>query len=49
LTRQLLIFSRKQTVQLVVLDINEVVDDMNAMLQRLMHEDIEVSIVPGNK
>jgi signal transduction histidine kinase len=49
LTRQLLIFSRKQTVQLVVLEINEVVDDMNAMLQRLMHENIEVSIVPGKQ
>ena len=49
LTRQLLIFSRKQTVQLVVLDINKVVHDMDAMLQRLMHENIEVSIVPGKQ
>jgi two-component system, cell cycle sensor histidine kinase and response regulator CckA len=49
LTRQLLIFSRKQTVQLVVLDINEVLKDMDAMLQRLMHENIEVSIVPGKQ
>jgi len=49
LTRQLLIFSRKQTVQLIVLDINKVVDDMDAMLQRLMHENIEVSIVPGKQ
>jgi two-component system cell cycle sensor histidine kinase/response regulator CckA len=47
LTRQLLIFSRKQTVQLVVLDINEVVNDLEGMLQPLMHEDIEISIVLG--
>ena len=49
LTRQLLIFGRKQTVQLVVLDINEVLKDMEAMLQRLMRENIEMSIVPGSE
>jgi two-component system cell cycle sensor histidine kinase/response regulator CckA len=49
LTRQLLIFSRKQTVQLVVLDINEVLHDIDPMLQRLMHENIEVSMVPGKQ
>ena len=40
LTRQLLIFSRKQEVQLVVLDLNDVVKDLNKMLQRLVHENI---------
>jgi signal transduction histidine kinase len=49
LTRQLLIFSRKQTVQPVVLDVNEVVNDMDGMLQPLMHENIEVTIVPGKQ
>jgi signal transduction histidine kinase/ActR/RegA family two-component response regulator len=48
LTRQLLIFSRKQTVQLVVLDINDVVTDLDGLLQRLMLEDVEVSINLGN-
>jgi signal transduction histidine kinase len=47
LTRQLLIFSRKQTVQLVVLDINEVVKDLDKMLRRLIDENIELTILPG--
>ena len=49
LTRQLLIFSRKQTVQPTVLDLNEVVKDMDKMLLRLIDENIELTIVPGNK
>jgi signal transduction histidine kinase len=49
LTRQLLIFSRKQTVQLVVLNLNDVVNDLDGMLQPLMHENIEVSIVLGKQ
>src|SRR5580658_9080867 len=49
LTRQLLIFSRKQTVQLVVLDINEVVTDLDGLLQRLMLENVEVSILLGKR
>jgi two-component system, cell cycle sensor histidine kinase and response regulator CckA len=47
LTRQLLIFSRKQAVQLVVLDLNEVVKDMNKMLRRLIDENVELKIIPG--
>jgi two-component system, cell cycle sensor histidine kinase and response regulator CckA len=49
LTRQLLIFSRKQTVQAVVLDLNEVVEGMDKMLRRLLDENIELKIVPGNQ
>jgi two-component system, cell cycle sensor histidine kinase and response regulator CckA len=49
LTRQLLIFSRKQTVQLAVLDLNEVLKDMNKMLRRLVDENIELKIVPGER
>jgi signal transduction histidine kinase len=49
LTRQLLIYSRKQTIQLVVLDLNEVMQDLGKMLQRLMHENIEMTIVPGKR
>ena len=49
LTRQLLIFSRKQTVQPVVLDLNEVVTDMEKMLRRLIDENIELTIVPGKE
>lgn len=47
LTRQLLIFSRKQTVQLVVLDINEVVKDLDKMLRRLIDENIAMTIHPS--
>lgn len=46
LTRQLLIFSRKQTVQPTVLDLNEIVKDMEKMLRRLIDENIELTIVP---
>jgi two-component system, cell cycle sensor histidine kinase and response regulator CckA len=47
LTRQLLIFSRKQTVHPVVLDLNEVVRDLDKMLRRLIDENIEMKIVTG--
>ena len=49
LTRQLLIFSRKQTVQPVVLDLNEVVKDLDKMLRRLIGENIEMAMVPGKQ
>jgi len=49
LTRQLLIFSRKQTVQPVVLDLNTVVKDMDKMLRRLIDENIELTIEPGKQ
>jgi two-component system cell cycle sensor histidine kinase/response regulator CckA len=49
LTRQLLIFSRKQTVQPVVLDLNDAVKDLNKMLRRLIDENIEMTIVPGKQ
>jgi PAS domain S-box-containing protein len=49
LTRQLLIFSRKQMVQPVVLDLSDVVKDLDKMLRRLIDENIEMAIVPGNE
>jgi signal transduction histidine kinase len=42
LTRQLLAFSRKQTLQVEVLDINAVVRNLEKMLRRLIGEDIEL-------
>lgn len=42
LTRQLLAFSRKQTMQPEILDLNAVVLDIESMLCRLMGEDIEL-------
>jgi two-component system cell cycle sensor histidine kinase/response regulator CckA len=49
LTRQLLIFSRKETVQPVILDLNEVIKDMDKMLHRLIDENIEMTILPGEE
>jgi two-component system cell cycle sensor histidine kinase/response regulator CckA len=46
LTRQLLVFGRKQTVQRVVLDLNVVVKDLDKMLRRLIDENIEMTIIP---
>ena len=45
LTHQLLIFSRKQTVQAVVLDLNEVIEGMDKMLRRLVDEHTEMSLI----
>jgi two-component system cell cycle sensor histidine kinase/response regulator CckA len=44
LTQQLLLFSRKQSVQAVVVDLNEVVKGAENMLARLIDENIEMSI-----
>ncbi|HYP99937.1 MAG TPA: response regulator [Polyangiaceae bacterium] len=45
LTRQLLAFSRKQILQLVVLDLNEIVTNMERMFGRLIGEDVQVAIM----
>ncbi len=49
LTGQLLVFSRRQTVRPVVLDLNAVVKDLDKMLGRLIHENIEMTTVPGKQ
>jgi CheY-like chemotaxis protein len=49
LTQQLLIFSRKQTVQAVALDLNEVVEGMEQMLRRLVDENVEMTMMCGEQ
>lgn len=49
LTRQLLAFARRQTVDPKVLDLNETVEGMLKMLRRLIGEDIELAWRPGEK
>jgi len=42
LTRQLLAFSRKQVIQLKVLDLNNAVKNLSSMLSRLLGDDIQL-------
>ncbi|MDI1312092.1 response regulator [Prosthecobacter sp.] len=49
LTLQLLVFGRKQTVQPVVIDLNVVLRDLEQMLQRLIDENISLSLVPATQ
>lgn len=46
LTQQLLAFARKQTFMPIVLDLNETIENMIKMLQRLIGEDIELKWQP---
>ena len=48
ITRQLLAFARKQTIEPVVVDINNIVKNMLKMLARLVGEDIELQWLPGD-
>ena len=45
LTRQLLVFSRRQVMEMKVIDVNHLVQDLEKMLRRVLGEDIELIIV----
>ncbi|MBU1567866.1 MAG: response regulator [Proteobacteria bacterium] len=47
LTRQLLAFARKQTIDPKILNLNHVLDDMLKMLKRLIGEDIDLTWQPA--
>jgi PAS domain S-box-containing protein len=47
LTRQLLTFARRQIVDLVNLDLNQVVTDLEKLLRKVTREDIEIKIIPA--
>jgi signal transduction histidine kinase len=48
LTRQLLMFSRREILQPRLLDLNAIVSDMGKMLRRLIGESIDLAVVPGD-
>ena len=48
LTRQLLVFSRKQAPETKVLDINDTIQNLTKMLARLLGEDIHLRFQPGH-
>ncbi len=45
LTNQLLAFGRKQMIRPQVISLNQVIDDMHSMLERIITEDIEIETV----
>jgi len=47
LTRQLMAFARKQVVEPKVIDLNQTVNSMLSLLQRLIGEDITLTWLPG--
>jgi two-component system cell cycle sensor histidine kinase/response regulator CckA len=49
LTRQLLAFSRLQVLQPQIINLNSVVDEMGKLLPRLIGEDIELILRPGQQ
>ena len=49
LTRQLLTFSRKHTLQPQIVDLNEVITNVTKMLRRVLGEDVKLDVTLGEK
>ena len=49
LTRQLLVFSRKQLVQPSIIDPNDAIQELNKLIRRVIDEKISITIVPGRQ
>jgi signal transduction histidine kinase/ActR/RegA family two-component response regulator len=49
LTQRMLAFARKQPLQPTIIDLNEVLPGMTAMLQRTVREDIAIDMAPGDR
>ena len=49
LTKQLLAFSRKQALEMKVLDLNAVLSNMDDMLRRIIGENIDITTIPSRK
>jgi len=49
LTSQLLAFSRKQTLQPKIVDLNRIIDNMLSMLKRIIGEDIDFNTLLGHE
>ena len=47
LVRQLLAFSRRQTLRPTVIDMRDVIEDLNNLLQRLLSENVKLSVTHG--
>jgi PAS domain S-box-containing protein len=48
LTRQLLVFSRRQALESKIIDFNAIISDMEKMLRRLIREDISLERISGS-
>ncbi len=49
LTRQLLTFSRKHVIKVQLVNLNNLLEDMQKMLLRLIREDVQIEIVPDKE
>jgi len=49
LVRQLMVFSRNQSLEMKLLNLNQVIENMMKILGRMIREDIEIKFIPVNE